>query len=499
MTETTSENQPGGPAHGQLGLWDTVSIIVGIVIGSSIFLTPTLIYASTASPWEALGVWLFCGALSLVGAFCYAELATTYPRYGGDYVYLTRGFDRPMGFLFGWSQLAVILSSSTGAMAFIFGEYFGSLMGIEDKTQKAEFAVKAGIGAVVVLTLLNFFGVVAGKWVQNGLVIVKLVGLALIIVAGLYAPADNAFAVAEDTKRGLNGIPTAIILVLYAFGGWNDAAFVAADLKDRRNITKALILGTLGITVIYLAVNFAYINGIGFEKARQFRFTLAADVLTNAFGAYGGKLISIIVMISALGAMNGLIFTGSRVYLALGKEHRVFGLLGYWNKTLKAPIWSLLAQALVTVLMILAVGTKDAQVAIDHALAQVGIGGINWEKFDGGFGALFAGGAPTFWLFFLLTGLSMFALRARDPRIERPFMLKAPFYPTLPLIFCGMCLFGFYAAMDFGGWISLLGFIPLFLGLPLYWLSGSGPTSEAPEPTPPFGGDPDDDRIQAAH
>lgn len=471
--------QPAGPAHGELSLWDTVSIIVGIVIGSSIFTAPTLIYASTASPWEALGVWLFCGVLSLVGALCYAELATTYPRYGGDYVYLTRGFDRPMGFLFGWAQLAVILSSSTGAMAFIFGEYCANLVGITDRVEKGHFAVPAGITAVVILTALNFLGVVAGKWVQNGLVIVKLIGLTLIILAGLAAPADNAFQVPEGTTRGLNGIPTAMILVLYAFGGWNDAAFVAADLKDRRNIVKALLLGTAGITLIYLLVNFAYLNGIGFATARQFKFTLAADVLENAFGSFGGKLISVIVMISALGAMNGLIFTGSRVYLSLGAEHRVFGLLGHWNQTLKAPIWALLAQALVTIAMILTVGTKEAQDLINDYLGQAGIGAINWSKFDGGFGALFAGGAPVFWIFFLMTGFSMFALRARDPKIERPFMLKAPFYPVLPLIFCATCLFGFYAAMDFGGWISLLGFVPLFLGLPLYWLSGQGPAVEA--------------------
>ena len=108
MSEATPENQPGG--HGQLSLWDTVSIIIGIVIGSSIFETAPAIFENVYNPWQGLGVWLFCGALSFVGALCYAELATTYPRDGGDYVYLTRGLDRPMGFLFGWSQLSVILS-----------------------------------------------------------------------------------------------------------------------------------------------------------------------------------------------------------------------------------------------------------------------------------------------------------------------------------------------------------------------------------------------------
>src|ERR1019366_1978102 len=131
------------------------------------------------NPWQGLGILLFCGILSFVGALCYAELATTYPRYGGDYVYLTRGLDRPMGVLVGWSQLSVILSGSTGAMAFIFGKYCAGLFGIEDDAEVSVFAIQVGIGAVVVLTLMNFFGVVLGKWVQNGLAIIKLAGLAL--------------------------------------------------------------------------------------------------------------------------------------------------------------------------------------------------------------------------------------------------------------------------------------------------------------------------------
>jgi basic amino acid/polyamine antiporter, APA family len=481
---TSPEPQPeGSPGHGQLSLWDTVSIIIGIVIGSSIFETAPAIFENVYNPWQGLGIWLFCGFLSFVGALCYAELATTYPRSGGDYVYLTRGLDRPMGFLFGWSQLSVILSGSAGAMAFIFGKYCAGLFNVPEENIDV-FAIQVGIGAVVVLTLMNFFGVVLGKWVQNVLVIVKLGGLALIIVAGLIAWKADAFHVPAGTRPpDYGGISVAIILVLYAFGGWNDAAFVAADMKDVRSIPKALLIGTLGITLIYLLVNFAYLLGLGFEETRSAYPNIAAHLLRKAFGEAGSIIISILVMISALGAMNGLIFTGSRVYLSLGKEHRVFSLLGHWNATLKAPIWSLLAQAVVTILMMLAVGTVTARSAIDATLDVIGIG-IDWSFYRGGFFTLFAGTAPVFWIFFLLTGIAMFALRARDPKITRPFFLRAPWYPLLPMIFCGMCLFGFYAAMRYAGWVSLLGFIPLFLGLPLYWLSDSGETP--PEPQPGF-------------
>ncbi len=486
-----SENDVAEGGHGKLSLWDTVSIIIGIVIGSSIFTTPPTIFQSVSGPWVALGVWAFCGFLSFVGALCYAELATTYPRSGGDYVYLTRAFDRPMGFLFGWAQLAVVLSSSTGAMAFIFGEYCAGLLGVAE-ADKAKFAAEAGIGAVVVLTLMNLFGVVLGKWVQNALVVVKLIGLSLIVVAALKSPAENAFTVPANVTAGGGGFPLAMILVLYAFGGWNDAAFVAADLSDKRNITKALLYGTIGITIVYLLVNFAYILSLGFVEARNWRPTIAADVLKKegAFGEFGGKLISVIVMTSALGAMNGLIYTGSRVYLTLGKEHSVFAFLGYWNKTLKSPILSLIAQALVTISMILVVGTATGRNGVNSILDAVDIE-IPWDQYFGGFNTLYAGGAPVFWIFFLLTGFSMFALRARDPNIERPFILRAPWYPVLPIIFCGMCLFGFVSAITYAKWVSLLGFVPLFLGLPLYWLSGKGPQTDdsvtQSEPAAPTG------------
>jgi amino acid transporter len=312
----------------------------------------------------------------------------------------------------------------------------------------------------------------------------------------------GAFTVTNPVRGG-GGFSVSMILVLYAYGGWNDAAFVAADLKDRSNIPKALLFGTLGITAVYLLVNFAYIFGLGFETARFAYPNIAAHVMRKAFGDTGEVIISVIVMISALGAMNGLIYTGSRVYLSLGSEHRVFGLLGHWNKTLKAPIWSLIAQAVVTIAMILTVGTQFGRDAFNVVLGTINVQ-IPWNDYFGGFNTLFAGGAPVFWIFFLMTGFSMFALRARDPHIHRPFELKAPFYPILPIIFCGMCLFGFFAAMRYAGWVSLLGFIPLFLGLPLYWLSGSGgtkPDSAAlDEPTdgaPPTGGA-DDGSFKAA-
>jgi amino acid transporter len=474
----------GQPVKAQLGLWDAVSIIIGIVIGASIYKTPPIIFQNVSSPLEGMGLWVLGGALALVGALCYAELATTYPRSGGDYVYLTRAFHPGVGFLFGWAQLAVILTSSIGAMAFVFAEYATEFLGITEGKAQQETILAAS--AVIALSVLNILGVVLGKSVQNLLTVVKVVGLGCIFIAGMLWSAPGAWsgdtwAARIDSKDASFGV--ALILVLYAYGGWNDAAFVAADMRDRRSIPGALLLGVAGITVIYLVVNLAYLLALGFEDARAFG-PIAAKVLQKTpLGENGAKAISLLVMISALGAVNGLIFTGSRVYSSLGAEHSVFAVLGKWNKQVNAPVNSLLIQAVIALAMILLVGTKTGRDLIDSAVMTVGLPAMPWQKYFGGFDTLFAGTAPVFWLFFLLTGLSLFVLRVKDAGIERPFVLRVPWFPLLPLIFCGMCIFGLYSALNYAGWVSLIGVIPLVVGIPLFFVSRHRPTvSEAPAP-----------------
>jgi len=478
------QESPGQPVKPQLGTWDAVSIIIGIVIGSTIYKTPPIIFQNVSSPWMGMGVWLLGGALALVGALCYSELATTYPRSGGDYVYLTRAYGAPVGFLFGWAQLAVILTGSIGAMAFIFGDYAvdylqaSKLLTIEND-RKEEYAAGLAIGAVVVLSVTNILGVLLGKVVQNLLTAAKVLGLGAIVVAGFfYSPAGAYTPAAWDVKLPINeSFGVAMILVFYAYGGWNDAAFVAADMKDTRNIPRALVLGVGIITLVYLAVNAAYLLALGFEGARQFR-PVAADVLRGPLGDGGFKVMCLVVMVSALGAINGLIFTGSRVYTSLGSEHSVFTVLGRWNKNLGAPLWSLLIQAIICVAMIFLVGMKPGREAIDSLLTGIGLDKMPWDRYFGGFDTLFAGTAPVFWLFFLLTGISLFILRAKDPTIERPFKLRAPFYPLLPLIFCGMCAYGLYSASMYAKYVSLIGIVPLVIGIPLYFVSSKRVSSE---------------------
>lgn len=493
MGGNAEQSQPIKP---QLGLWDAVSIIIGIVIGSTIYKTPPIIFQNVDSPLMGMGVWLLGGVLALIGALCYAELATTYPRSGGDYVYLTRAFHPFAGFLFGWAQLAAILTGSIGAMAYIFAEYaIGVFHTLPDQKADPEayrstlqsLEVSYALGSVIGLSFLNILGVVLGKWVQNLLSVAKVIGLGAIIFAGLFFAKEGAGSPDTWTARtdlAGPGFGLAMILVLYAYGGWNDAAFVAADMRDRHSIPKALLFGVGIITVIYLAVNAAYLLALGFDGSRQFG-PIAARVLEKPFGETGFKIMSLVVMVSALGAINGLIFTGSRVYSALGAEHTVFAFLARWNKQLGAPLWALLAQGVIVTLMILGVGTKDGRDFIDRAVTTVGLPALPWDKYFGGFDTLFAGTAPVFWTFFLLTGISLFILRVKDPNIERPFRLALPWFPLLPLIFCGMCLFGVYSAVNYAGWVSMIGVAPLLLGVPLYFISSHRPgAAEAPAEPP---------------
>lgn len=493
-----ASDHPSDTIVPHLGLWDAVSIIVGIVVGTAIFKTPQLVFGNVAGPWQGLGCWALGGVLALIGSLCYAELATTYPRMGGDYVYLTRAFGRGVGFLFGWAQLAVILTGSIGAMAYAFGDYSVALWDLPPTS-----AVCFALAAVVVLTGLNLLGLVFGKVVQNVLTGVKVLGLAAIVVAGVWAGVTVPLAAAKPLDGGA-GFGLAMVFVFYAYGGWNDAAFVAAEVRDRgRNMPLALILGTGGITLIYLLVNGAYLWGLGFEGVRN-SMAPAADVLQLMLGKWGSKSMSLLVMLSALGAINGLIFTGSRIYVSLGRDHRLFGWLGQWSVPRSAPVRSLLAQAVITVVLIVVVGTDTGQAtvdkvfqfldqqmgvirgwetghpAVDKVLQSVGLSPVPWAKYYGGFNTLVAGSAPVFWVFFLLTGLSLFVLRFKDRGVPRPF--SAPFFPVEPIVFCAMCGYMLYSAVEYARGLSLLGIVPLLIGLPLYLVSqrgGSRPAASA--------------------
>ena len=353
-----------------------------------------------------------------------------------------------------------ILTGSIGAMAYVFADYARVLWpGIDGAAWAA--------AVVVTLTLPNLLGVEPGRRVQNALTALKLLGLAALVVAAWRAPAPDP---AADPGPRLGGVGLALILVLYAYGGWNDAAFVAAEVREpRRNLPRVLLLGTGGIVLIYLAVNAAYLSALGFAGLRGVACAGGRGGWPWRRDPGGERAMTALVMVSALGAVQGLLFTGSRIYAGAGRDHALFARLARWHPRLGTPVGALLAQSAVTLAWILAVGTCAGRGALDAVASALGLARLPWERFGGGFDTLVAGTAPVFWLFFLGTGVALLVLRRREPDAPRPF--RVPLFPLTPLCFCASCLYMLHASVSYAGALSALGLIPLALGLPLYLLS----------------------------
>jgi amino acid transporter len=450
----------------RLSLWDGVSVVIGIVVGVSLFKVPAAVFGNVASPAAGLAVWALGGALSLVGALCYAELAAAWPRSGGDYVYLSRAFGPAAGFLFGWAQLVAVLTGSVGAMAYVFADYSATLFGGGHPAAIAAAAV-AGV------TALNLLGVESGRRVQNALTLAKLAGLAGIVGAGLWL-AGSAPAAPASPSAGGGDFAFALVLVLYAYGGWTHAAYVASEVREpQRNVPRVLLLGTGAIALLYLGVNAAYLAALGFEGLRASSVP-AADVLGAGLGPLAGHAMSLLVMISALGAIQGMVFTGARVYASTGVDHVAFAALGRWHPRSGVPARALLAQAAFALAWIGAVGSQGGRAALDAAAGALGAPPLPWQRFGGGFDTLVASTAPVFWLFMLATGASLLRLRRRQPATPRPF--RVPGYPWTPLVFCASCAFMLEASLRYAGGLALAGLLPLALGLPLAWLSRSRAT-----------------------
>lgn len=473
MTEET----PSADRPATLSVWDAVSVIVGIVVGAAIFKTPPIVFGAAGSVSAGMISWLIGAALCLVGALCYAELATMHRRGGGDYVFLTKAYGPLIGFLFGWAQLTGVFSGSIGSMAYVFADHARDVFLL--LTGRGPSIVLLAAVPVLILTAIHAAGVKPGKAIQNLLTVAKLLGLTLLVVVGLglgkhgfsTPPASPA---ADGTPASTN-FGLAMILVLYAYGGWNDAVFVAAEVRDRqRNIPRALAGGLLLIAGIYLLINLAYLRGLGFEGLTSSKVP-AVDVIRQSPGlpasvrSIGQALIGLLVMVSSLGAVHGLLFTGSRLYAAVGEDHRLFRALGHWHPRLGTPVWALLAQGLLGVVLIVAVGTEGGRYSIDVMLKLFGISAVPWSRFDGGFATLVAATAPVFWMFFLLTGISLFLFRVRDPHADRPF--RVPGYPFVPGLFLLMSGWMLYRSVLYAESVVLLAVVPLFCGVPLYFLS----------------------------
>ncbi len=420
----------------ELTLFDATCLIVGIIIGAGIYRVAPDVAKSTASAWELLGLWLVGGALSLAGALSYAELATAYPQAGGDYVYLTRAYGRWAGFLFGWIQTVIVRPGDIAVMAFAFATYARALYDPWGAAGSVATQQIYAAGAVLALTLVNIAGVPQGKWTQNLLTLVKVLGLGVIIAAGFMASTGQAVSAAPTPVLPVG---LAVILILFTFGGWNEVVFVAAEVKDpSRSIVRALLLGTGVVTALYLLINGAFLHSLGYAGLAGSE-AVAADAVRARLGRAAPGLVAALVCISALGAVNGLIFAGARISYAVGRDHPLFRLLGQWNAKRGTPVRALVLQGAVSLVLVVTLG--------------------------GFIETLIYTAAPVY-LFYTATTCALLVLRRKEPATARPFKVWG--YPVTPLVFCATCAWLAYSAVRYKPLIALAALALLVAGGPFY-------------------------------
>ena len=421
---------------------DAVFLTVGIVVGAGIFKAPSLVAGAAGSEAMMIFAWVLGGIITLLGALTYAELASTFPNAGGDYHFLHLAYGKRLAFLFAWARATIITTGSIALLAFVFGDYCAQLFPL------GEFGPALYACAVVLLlTAIHWVSTRASSNTQNWLTGLEVAGLVLVAAAGFVATPAASAAAAPALSDGNSAFGFAMVMVLLTFGGWNEAAYVSAEMSsDKRGIARALIVSILVVTALYLAVNFAYLHALGLQGMAK-SDAVAADVLKAAFGPVGAKLMSVIVAVSTLTSINSTLIVGARSTYAAGRDWPALRFLGAWSASGSTPRHALLVQAAI-------------------ALALIVLGALTRKGFE----TMVDYTAPVFWFFFLLSGVSLFILRAKFAAAERPF--RVPLYPVIPALFCLACAWLLYSSLAyvktgalFGiGLLAVGAVISLFLG-----------------------------------
>lgn len=419
-------------------------MLVGSTIGSGIFRTPALIAARVPAPVPMLGVWVLGGVLVLCGALTYAELAAMHPRSGGVYVYVREGFGRMPAFLMGWTELLVIRASALGAIATVFGEYLVRSFGMNPELPGyGRLAHYIAAAAIAVTATVNYLGVRWSAAALNLTTTAKYGALALLVVASFavgrgdfshfagLAPSEGG-----QVRIGLFGL--ALVSVLWAYDGWADVSFVSGEVREpRRNLPRALLLGTLSVVVIYLLVNAAYLYLLPIGRIAHSSL-VAADAAQLLVGRIGVGLVAVVVMISTFGTLLGSMLTGPRVFFAMADDGLFFRSVARVHPRFATP----------SVAIVLTAG-----LGIAYVLART------FEQLADTF-------VLALWPFYALGAAAVFVLRRRDRGRER--MAGTWAYPLPPVLFLlsAVLILGNALLSDPGG--TALAFGVILTGIPAY-------------------------------
>lgn len=455
--------EPGAPAGARaaaepratLSVFDAVTILVGLVVGIGIFRTPSIVASSVSSEWMFMLVWVVGGAVTLVGALCYAELSAAHPDTGGEYHFLSHAYGRPVAMLFGWARCTVIQTGAIAAVAFLLGDYLAQLLPLGPHGPALYAAL-----AVTVLTGVNAVGTAEGKNLQIVVTFLQLAIIAAIIVFGLIGPAAPANYSTLAVPPGTAALGVAMIFVLLTYGGWNEAAYLSGELRDApRNIVRVLTIGTLVLVTFYVLTNLALLSVLGLDGLRS-SDAVAADMMRAAAGPSAELIVTLAVVVAAISTLNATLFTGARVFHAMGRDITALRWLGVWNARGRTPANGQLVQGAI-------------------ALGLIAVGAFTRD----GFKAMVDYTAPVFWAFLLMVGASLFVLRWRHPQRALPY--RVPWYPLTPAVFCLTCGYMLYASLVYTGAAAWIGLAVLAAGVPILFFQRSPPAPGDAPPHPP--------------
>ena len=419
-----------------IGQLQATALVVGTIIGASIFVQPSTVTGAVPSVLGIISVWVIAGLLTLGGSVIAAELASAFPVTGGVYVYLTRAFSPALGFLWGWAMFWTMHTGIIAAIAMVFARYLGVLVPLSDMGLRAVAA-----GAIVVLSAVNYVGVKQGSGLQTGLTIAKVFAIAAVIVAAF---ALGPHAPLMPTPNGLvspRGFLLAIAAGLFAFGGWHMVTYAAGETIDPpRTIPRALIAGTILVTACYVLLNTAYLHVLPLASVAQ-STRVAADAADAVLGHGGAALMAVLVVVSTFGALAGIVLAGPRAYLALAQDGLFFRRFAEVHPRYQTPHRAIVLQGAWGCVLV-ATGT---------------------------YGVLVARVVYTEWLFFAAMAIGLLILRRRRGFMP---MFRAPLGTLLPVSFAAAALLVAANQIVAAPLDSLTGLLLVLLGWPVYRLWG---------------------------